>query len=321
MHVAHYIRNSTTQTFRAVMALSAQRRWCLTGTPTQNRLGDLFSLFIFLKIPHFETKALLKRYIVDLLKVNDMKGVENLRTLLSACCLRRKTTVLPQTIAVSEIRRLLGMSSVEIIQYQRIKDDCRRVIDMQVCTGQSSQAYLSILRSITQLRQLCNHGIFQRIVSPDGPTGVPHEQAMDVDVPEESVTNPVDLLESLEAIGQDTCANCDTKIISLISTRTEIAPSTGYLTRCSHLICATCRPHVLFMTRRDGAEKYCILCGETSDSGHVHTFDNIALESVDPPVDEDPFHAAPGYNPDLTVPTKIHALLADIKDNPAAEKR
>jgi len=276
---------------------------------------------MFLKIPHFETNAPLKRYIVDLLKVNDMKGVEHLRTLLSACCLRRKKSVLPQTIAVSEIRQLLDMSSVETIRYQKIKDDCKRAIDMQVCSGQSSQAYLSILQSITQLRRHCNHGIFERIASPKGPTGVFHDNAMDVDVPEESSINPVDLLESLEAMGNDTCANCDTKIVSLIPTHTEGAPiSTGYLTRCSHLICATCRPQVLLMTGRDGTEQYCSLCGETSDTVHVHTFDNIGQEPVDS-VDGDPFYSAPVFNPDLTVPTKISALLADIEANPAAEKR
>jgi len=41
---------------------------------------------------------------------------------------------------------------------------------------------------------------------------------MGVDVPEESAINPIDLLESLEAMGKDTCTNCDTKIVLLIST-------------------------------------------------------------------------------------------------------
>ena len=245
-----------------------------------------------------------------------MKGVKNLRTLLSACCLRRKNSVLPQTVAVSEIRQQLDMSPMETTRYQKIKDDCKRMFDMQVCRGQSSQAYLSILQSITQLRRLCNHGIFHRIASPKSPTG---DHLMDVDVPEESAINPVDLMESLEAMGKDTCANCDTKIVSLISTHTE-SIGTGYLTRCSHLICATCRPQVLIMTGRDGTEQYCTLCGETSDTGHFHTFNNIAQEPADP-VDGDPFYSTPVYNPDLTIPTKISALLADIEANPAAEKR
>jgi len=73
------------------------------------------------------------------------------------------------------------------------------------------------------------------------------------------------------------------------------------------------------MTGRDGTEQYCNLWGGTFDAGHIYTFDNIALEPVDP-VDGDPLDSAPVYSLDLTVPTKINTLLADIEDNPAAEK-
>lgn len=185
---------------------------------------------------------------------------------------------------------------------------------MQVCKAQPSQTYLSILQSITQLRRVCNHGISERIASPKGPTGVLNDDAMDVDVPEEGVINLVDLLESLEAIGKDTCANCDTKITSLITTHTESTSiDIGYLTKCSHLICATCRPQVLILTGRDATEQYCTLCRETSDTVHVHTFDNTTLGPADT--------VAPIYNPDHTVPTKIRALLADIEANTEAEKR
>ena len=318
--VAHHIRNSTTQTFRAVMALSTQRRWCLTGTPTQNRLSDLFSLLMFLKIPHFETKAILKEYIVDLLKDNDLKGVQNLQKLLSACCLRRKKSVLPHSIEVSEIRQLLEMSSAENIRYQKIKDDCNKMIDTQVCSGQSSKAYLSILQSITQLRLICNHGIFQPIASPKGPKGAFHDHLMDVDGPEENAINPVALLELLEVMEQDTCANCDTKIVSLISSHTSGPPVFGYLTRCSHLICAACLPQVLFMTGRNTTEQCCNLCGETSDTSHIHNFDDMAVEQAYLPV-RGPFCSPGAYKPEPIAPTKIGALLANIDATPVTEKR
>src|SRR5438046_7812046 len=38
---AHMIREQTTRLSRAVCGLSAQRRWAVTGTPVQNRVGDL----------------------------------------------------------------------------------------------------------------------------------------------------------------------------------------------------------------------------------------------------------------------------------------
>eukprot|EP00920_Eleutheroschizon_duboscqi_P024808 GHVT01061521.1.p1 GENE.GHVT01061521.1~~GHVT01061521.1.p1 ORF type:complete len:354 (+),score=84.76 GHVT01061521.1:71-1063(+) len=47
---AHYIKNRHTRAFRAVVSLSAGRRWCLTGTPIQNSLNDLFALVAFLGV-------------------------------------------------------------------------------------------------------------------------------------------------------------------------------------------------------------------------------------------------------------------------------
>ncbi|KPI83412.1 putative DNA repair protein [Leptomonas seymouri] len=47
---AHRIKGRTTSTARSAFALSANYRWCLTGTPLQNRVGDLYSLLRFLRM-------------------------------------------------------------------------------------------------------------------------------------------------------------------------------------------------------------------------------------------------------------------------------
>lgn len=46
---AHHIKNRLSKTSRACSALSAIRRWVVTGTPIQNKLEDLFALVHFLK--------------------------------------------------------------------------------------------------------------------------------------------------------------------------------------------------------------------------------------------------------------------------------
>ncbi|KJZ74999.1 hypothetical protein HIM_05485 [Hirsutella minnesotensis 3608] len=50
---AHCIKTRTTMTAKACFALKTDYRWCLTGTPLQNRIGEFFSLIRFLNIQPF----------------------------------------------------------------------------------------------------------------------------------------------------------------------------------------------------------------------------------------------------------------------------
>ncbi|KAJ4465801.1 P-loop containing nucleoside triphosphate hydrolase protein, partial [Lentinula edodes] len=50
---AHEIRNASTRKAQAAFAIKAKYRWCLTGTPLQNRISDLYSLFHLLRIDKF----------------------------------------------------------------------------------------------------------------------------------------------------------------------------------------------------------------------------------------------------------------------------
>ena len=47
---AHAIKDRRSSTAQAAFALSAAYRWCLSGTPLQNRVGELYSLVQFLQL-------------------------------------------------------------------------------------------------------------------------------------------------------------------------------------------------------------------------------------------------------------------------------
>ena len=50
---AHKIKARTSSTAKSAINLSARRRWCLTGTPLQNRVGELYALVRFLQLDPF----------------------------------------------------------------------------------------------------------------------------------------------------------------------------------------------------------------------------------------------------------------------------
>lgn len=52
---AHSIKTRTTMTAKACFALKTTYRWCLTGTPLQNRIGEFFSLIRFLNVQPFSS--------------------------------------------------------------------------------------------------------------------------------------------------------------------------------------------------------------------------------------------------------------------------
>ncbi|KAI9218748.1 SNF2 family N-terminal domain-containing protein [Blastocladiella britannica] len=50
---SHYIKDRSTNTARAVFGLNTDYRWCLSGTPIQNRVGEMYSVIRFLQLDNF----------------------------------------------------------------------------------------------------------------------------------------------------------------------------------------------------------------------------------------------------------------------------
>ncbi|KAJ3905662.1 P-loop containing nucleoside triphosphate hydrolase protein [Lentinula edodes] len=93
---AHEIRNVSTKKAQAAFAVNAEHRWCLTGTPVQNRISDLFSLFHFLRVKNFSNAQWFRSNIEYPVTKNDKKDVAQanrlLKLALSHIMLRRLKT-------------------------------------------------------------------------------------------------------------------------------------------------------------------------------------------------------------------------------------
>lgn len=86
---AQSIKNHRTQVARACWGLRAKRRWCLSGTPIQNAIDDLYSYFRFLRYDPYA----IYRYFCSSIKVpiskNPSKGYKKLQAVLKTIMLRR----------------------------------------------------------------------------------------------------------------------------------------------------------------------------------------------------------------------------------------
>jgi SWI/SNF-related matrix-associated actin-dependent regulator of chromatin subfamily A3 len=76
---AHVIKNSTARQTKAVIALNAERRWVVTGTPIQNSSVDLYPLMAFLKFQPFSIKSYWQKLIQRPLEKGNETGLSRLQ--------------------------------------------------------------------------------------------------------------------------------------------------------------------------------------------------------------------------------------------------
>lgn len=82
---AHQIRNYKSRTAMAVCALSARKRWTLTGTPVHNKEEDMYALLKFLRCTPFDDLAVWRRWISN----KNSGGQNRLSAVMSSLLLRR----------------------------------------------------------------------------------------------------------------------------------------------------------------------------------------------------------------------------------------
>ncbi|KAI0200164.1 SNF2 family N-terminal domain-containing protein [Astrocystis sublimbata] len=169
---AHWIRNNTSLQFKAACSLTAQRRWCLTGTPIQNSLLDLRSLLEFLHFQPFSEPKFFQKHILDPLQSDNPESFRNLKALMRATCFRRTSDLLllPET-STEEITTELNEE--EQYMYDDIISASTKEREDIVSMRSTKKMYSLLFAMTMKLRRLCNHGTFSyystclEISSPD----------------------------------------------------------------------------------------------------------------------------------------------------------
>ncbi|KAH0543143.1 hypothetical protein FGG08_002488 [Glutinoglossum americanum] len=158
---AHGIKDQSTNRARAVFALNARHRWCLTGTPIQNSINDLGALLRFLRVSPFDVQSSFNYHIAKPIECGDESGIKKLRLLINAIALRRTKEQVNDEIQLKprvDRIRYVELTTEERYLYDLNKRHFVEVIDHEIDENGRVKSFQTILQLILRLRQICSHG-------------------------------------------------------------------------------------------------------------------------------------------------------------------
>ncbi|NUS93587.1 MAG: DEAD/DEAH box helicase, partial [Nocardia sp.] len=154
---AQHIKNAATRQARAARALPARHRLALTGTPVENRLEELRSIFDF-AVPRLlgSPQSFRARFAVPIERENDEHAVARLRTVTSPFLLRRVKTdpaVISDLPAKLEMTVRANLTVEQAALYQAVVQDMLE--KLRDAKGMARKG--AVLGALTRLKQVCNH--------------------------------------------------------------------------------------------------------------------------------------------------------------------
>lgn len=154
---AQIIKNAGTVGARAVKQLQATQRFALTGTPIENRLTELWSIFDFLMPGLLGTVQQFENRFVEPWILNGNAGVQQqLSQLIAPFTLRRlKADVLKDLPAKTNLVEYAEMSGNQAKLYQARAERLRQQIEA-TDDDELKGNKIEVLAELTRLRQLCN---------------------------------------------------------------------------------------------------------------------------------------------------------------------
>lgn len=149
---AQAIKNQTTQKYKAVCRVKSQVRFALTGTPIENRLSELWSIFSFLMPGYlYSYNAFRDRFEKPIVLDNNEAATRRLNQLTSPFILRRmKTEVLKELPPKMEYVRHIQMDTEQRKLYAAALLDAKEKLSTA-----GPQDRIQALAVLTRLRQIC----------------------------------------------------------------------------------------------------------------------------------------------------------------------
>ena len=153
---AQYIKNHSTAAAKAVKVVKSRVRYALTGTPIENRLSELWSIFDYL-MPGFlyNYENFRTQFEIPITKNKEENAIKQLKRMVSPFILRR----LKEDVLRDLPEKLEEVQSAKFDQRQRQLYDGQVLKMKEMIESQSEEAFgqskLRILAELTKLRQIC----------------------------------------------------------------------------------------------------------------------------------------------------------------------
>jgi SNF2 family DNA or RNA helicase len=154
---AQAIKNRKTQVSQIAKKIQAQHRLCLSGTPMENHLGEIWSLFDFLMPGFLATEKLFQQcYQWPIEKEQNAEKLAELQQRLAPFIMRRtKTEVAKELPAKNEIIKVIELSEQQASVYESIRITMTDEIRKAVKNQQANQILIG--NALLRLRQVCCH--------------------------------------------------------------------------------------------------------------------------------------------------------------------
>ena len=156
---AQYLKNSNTQNAKAIKSILADTRFALTGTPIENSLAELWSIFDFIMPEYlFGYKEFKHEYEIPIVKEQDEEAMKKLKMLIEPFVLRRTKkevlTELPEkTITVLNNEMTEEQEQIYLSYLMQAKKEVAEEVDAKGF----EKSQIKILAALTRLRQICCH--------------------------------------------------------------------------------------------------------------------------------------------------------------------
>lgn len=156
---AQYIKNNNTQNAKTIKVIHSETRYALTGTPIENSLSELWSIFDFIMPGYLLSyKKFKEQYEIPIAKDNDIECMNRLKMMIEPFVLRRiKKEVLTElpdkTVTVLNNEMQDEQLKIYASYIARAKEEAIR----EIGENGFERSQIKILALLMRLRQICCH--------------------------------------------------------------------------------------------------------------------------------------------------------------------